>query len=54
MEHADVQTLWKLCDDLKAHVRSLETLQVSGEQYSVILTLLILSWLPQDINLEWA
>ena len=33
---------------------SLETLQVSGEQYGVILTPLILSRLSQDIHLEWA
>ena len=47
-------TLWKLKDNLQAHVRSLETLGVSGTQYGVILTPLILSRLPQDIRLEWA
>ena len=49
-----VATLWKLKDNLQAHVRSLETLGVNGTQYGVILTPLILSRLPQDIRLEWA
>ena len=42
--------LWKLQDELLAHVRSLEALGVTG----VILTPLILSRLPQDVRLEWA
>ncbi len=42
-EHASVTTLWKLCDELRAHVRSLESLDVKGKQYGVILTPLILS-----------
>ena len=46
--------LWKLQDELLAHVRSLEALGVNGGQYGVILTPLILSRLPQDIRLEWA
>ena len=49
-----IAALWKLQDDLKAHVRSLEALNVNGSQYGVILTPLILSRLPQDIRLEWA
>ena len=49
-----IAALWKLQDDLKAHVRSLEALDVNGSQYGVILTPLILSRLPQDIRLEWA
>ena len=46
--------LWKLQDELLAHVRSLEALGVTGDQYGVILTPLILSRLPQDVRLEWA
>ena len=45
---------WKLQDELLAHVRSLEALGVTGDQYGVILTPLILSRLPQDVRLEWA
>ena len=44
--------LWKLQDELLAHVRSLEALGVTGDQYGVILTPLILSRLPQDVRLE--
>ena len=40
--------LWQLQDELLAHVRSLEALGVTGNQYGVILTPLILSRLPQD------
>ena len=37
-----------------AHVRSLETLGLSGTQCGVILTPVIVSRLPEDIHLEWA
>ena len=50
----NVASLWKLQDSLLTHVRSLETLGVSGDQYGVILTPLILSRLPHDIRMEWA
>ena len=46
--------LWPLQDEMLAHVRSLEALGVTGNQYGVILTPLILSRLPQDVRLEWA
>ena len=49
-----VAALWKLQDSLLTHVRSLEALEVTGEQYGVILTPLILSRLPHDIRMEWA
>ena len=49
-----VSSLWTLQDDLLAHIRSLEALGVTGSQYGVILTPLILSRLPQDIRMEWA
>ena len=46
--------LWQLQDELLAHVRSLEALGVTGNQYGVILMPLILSRLPQYVRLEWA
>ena len=49
-----VSSLWKLQDDLLTHVRSLEALGVSGAQYGVFMTPVILSRLPQDIRLEWS
>ena len=49
-----VKQLWQLNDELLAHVRSLESLGVSGTQYGVILTPVIVSRLPEDIRLEWA
>ena len=41
-------------DSLLLHVRSLERLGISGEQYGVILTPLILSRLPPAFRMEWA
>ena len=49
-----VATLWKLLDDLQAHVRSLEALGVTGPEYGIFLTPVILSRLPQDIRMEWS
>ena len=49
-----VSSLWKLQVDLLTHVRSLETLGVSGDQYGVFMTPVILSRLPQDIRLKWS
>ena len=46
--------LWKLQDELLAHVLSLEALGVTGDQYGEILMQLILSRLPQVVRLEWA
>ena len=46
--------LWTLNDNLQAHMRSLESLGIKGEQYGVILTALVLSQLPVKIRLEWA
>jgi hypothetical protein len=45
---------WRLCDRIQSHVRSLETLGVTGEQYGVVLTPLLLSRLPEDLRMEWA
>ena len=39
----NVSVLWKLYDDLQAHIRSLAALGITGEQYGVVLTPLILS-----------
>ena len=41
-------------DDLQAHVRSLDALGISGEQYGVVLTPLILSRLTPELRLGWA
>ena len=41
-------------NDLQAHVRSLDALGISGEQYGVVLTPLILSRLTPELRLEWA
>ena len=49
-----VSVLWELNDKLQAHVRSLEALGITGEQYGVLLCPVILSRLPPDLRLEWA
>ena len=49
-----VKDLWALKDELDSHVQSLSSLDVTGEQYGVILTPLILARLPVEIRLEWA
>ena len=54
MSNSGKQDLWKLYDELTIHVRSLENLGVSGTQYGVILTPLILQQLPSNYRLEWS
>ena len=54
MSNSGKQDLWKLYDELTIHVRSLENLGVSGAQYGVILTPLILHQLPSNYRLEWS
>ena len=49
-----VTELWRMYDDLQAHVRSLDALGISGEQYGVVLTPLILSRFTPELRLEWA
>lgn len=49
-----VSALRKLQDDLLTHIRSLEALGVSGSEYGLFLTPVILSRLPSDIRLEWS
>ena len=46
--------LRKLLEQLLSHVRSLESLGISGDTYGVVLTPVILSRLPRDITLEWS
>ena len=46
--------LKELVDQLLVQVRSLEALGVTGKQYGVIMTLLLLSRLPSAVRLEWA
>ena len=46
--------LWSLYDTLQTHIRSLESLDIKGETYGVILTPLVLHKLPDHIRLEWA
>ena len=49
-----VAGLWQCYNQLHAHVRSLDALNVTGAQYGVVLTPLVLSRLPNDLRLEWA
>ena len=53
-KQAKIPVLWTMYNDLQSHVRSLEALGVSGAQYGVVLTPLILSRLPSEMRLEWA
>ena len=48
-----VPALWKIFDCLQSHIRSLEALGISGEQYGVVLTPLVLSRLPAELRTEW-
>lgn len=50
----DVHALRLLQDKLLIHVRSLEALDVTGEQYGVMLVPIILERLPSAIRLEWS
>ena len=50
----DQKDLKMLQDELLLHVRSLERLGITGDQFGVILTPLILSRLPLSFRLEWA
>ena len=48
------QSLKSLQDELLVHVRSLETLNVTGERYGVVLTPILVSRLPEDVRKDWA
>ena len=41
-------------DNLQSHICGLEALKITGEQYGMVLTPLILSRLPSELRLEWA
>ena len=49
-----VKELWHVHDTLYAHICSLASLGITGEQYGVILTPLVLSRFPPTLRLEWA
>ena len=51
---SNVSVLWKTYDALQTHVRSLQTLGITGEQYGIVLTPLILSRLSPELRMEWA
>ena len=53
-KYPNASVLWTLYDDLQAHIRSLAAMGITGEQYGVVLTPLILSRLPPDLRMEWA
>lgn len=46
-----IALLWKM---LNSHVQSLEALRVKGEQYGIVLTLVILPCFPLEIRMEWS
>lgn len=53
--HGDeVSGLRELQDKLLSHVRSLQSLDITGDSYSVFLTPLILSKLPEEMRLQWS
>ena len=53
-DRPSVEALWTLYGDLQNHIRSLNNMNITGDQYGVILTPLILSRLPASLRLEWA
>ncbi|KAK3704303.1 hypothetical protein RRG08_035959 [Elysia crispata] len=46
--------LWVVYDELQTHIRSLEALNITGAEYGVILTPVVMKRLPVNIRLEWA
>ena len=53
-KQSSLSALRKLQDKLVSHVRSLEGLGITGTQYGVLLTPIVLSCLPADVRMEWA
>ncbi len=53
-KQSGLASLRKLQDSLLSHIRSLECLGISGSQFGVLLTPMVLSILPQDIRMVWA
>lgn len=50
----DAGKLCVLLDQLYKHTWRLEALEITGEQYGILLTPMVLSTLPQAIHMEWA
>ena len=48
------KALRELLDTSQTHVRCLETLSVTKDEYGVFLTPILLSKLPEDLRLEWS
>ena len=48
-----VTQLYELLDFIQSRVRSLDSMSITGAQYGVILTPLILSRLPPSLRLQW-
>ena len=48
-----VAQLWTMLDTLQTHIRSLEAHGITGSQFGVILTPLVLSRLPASLRLQW-
>lgn len=53
-DRPSVEALWILYSDLQSNIRSLDSLAITGRQFGVILTPLILSQLPASLRLELA
>ena len=53
-EPTGVAHLWKLREEILIHIRSLEARGVTGKQCEVFLTPIVLSRLPNEMQLEWA
>ena len=53
-QHPTIRQMWDFYDLLQSHVRSLAALGISGDEYGVILTPLVLSRLPAELRMEWA
>ena len=46
--------LWDFLYKINSNIRALENLKITGDQYGVLLTPIILSRMPQTLRLEWA
>jgi hypothetical protein len=51
---SSLSKLRNLLDNIQVHVRSLESLDITGNTYGMFLTPLILSRLPVDVRMQWA
>ena len=46
--------LWQIYDTVQVHVQSLSNLDVTSDNYGLVLTPIILYQLPSNVRLEWA